>query len=230
MYKELKLKIIQLFGPVEEEAFERAAALVLTSKPSALAKKITELLCTCDKPLENCCAAATVSALWKRQLPQQVRTAVAGMSLKENFENVLQKADDAYASLKEPARAVNYVAAAVQPAPLAGAAAAAQPDDQPAEVAAFGRARRGGQGRGQGRGQSRGRGGGQQRQGQRPGQQQQQPQQQQAGRGRAKRHPDNPPENSCKIHWQWGRSAYFCADIDNCPWANVIAPQRPNYN
>ena len=97
VYKELKLKIIQLFGPVEEEAFERAAALVLTSKPSALAKKITELLCTCDKPLENCCAAATVSALWKRQLPQQVRTAVAGMSLKENFENVLQKADDAYA-------------------------------------------------------------------------------------------------------------------------------------
>ena len=50
VYRQLKVKTIDLFAPKEEDAFEKAAQLTLTSKPSALAKQLVELLCECDPP------------------------------------------------------------------------------------------------------------------------------------------------------------------------------------
>ena len=206
IYKVLKTKILGLFGPKEGERFEEAAQLTLAAfkKPSALAKRMTELLCQCDTPLENCCSAETVSALWRRQLPQQVRSAIAGMSLKTSYETVLQKADDVYASLAAPAAAVSAVAMP------------AEDEQEDLEVAAFGRPnrgqQRGGRSRGRSRGQSRG---GQQRGAPRGGGAS-------AGqvqtRNRDTRHPDGPPESACRNHWKFGRSAYFCNSPDTCPW------------
>ena len=47
-------------------------------------------------------------------------------------------------------------------------------------------------------------------------------------KGRGDRHEDGPPEEACSMHWQWGRSAYFCKRPkgDNaCPWRDhTIAP------
>ena len=40
--------------------------------------------------------------LWRRQLPQQVRSRIAGMSLASNYDEILQLADDVFAALKAP--------------------------------------------------------------------------------------------------------------------------------
>ena len=96
IYKQLKLRLLHLFGPAQEDAFEEASNLVLTGKPSALAKRIIVLICDKPKPLEGCCCAKTVAALWKRQLPPLVRAAIAGMDMAGDLEGVLKKADDTY--------------------------------------------------------------------------------------------------------------------------------------
>ena len=211
IYKILKTKVLNLFGPKEGERFEEAAQLNLAAfkKPSALAKRMTELLCECDTPLEACCSAETVSALWRRQLPQQVRSAIAGTSLKTSYDDVLQKADDVYASLGASGAPVSAVGNS--------------PDEEDVEVAAFGRPNRGQQ-RGRPRGRSRGgyrggqRGGAHaQAQGQGQGQGQGQSNQ------RGKRHADQPPESACRNHWKFGRAAYFCNSPETCPWASEKA-------
>ena len=184
----------------------------MTHKPSALAKQLIEDLCECDPPLQ-CCAGKTVSAMWRDRLPQVVKTAVAGMSLKTDLETVLQKADDAYESLGTAGAAT---VAAVEEG------AQADKDD---EVAAISRSNRGrgynnNRGNNTNRGQSRGRGPGRGQRGSwgansrttsnRP----------------QDRHPDGPPENACRHHWRWGRSAYHCAQPESCPWKDQCAPKR----
>ena len=110
IYKQLKYRLLELFGPKQEDAYEEAANLVLTGKPSALAKRIMVLICDKKKPLEGCCCAKVVSALWKKQLPAVVRAAVAGMDLAADMDTVLRKADDVFASQTTSA-AVSAVAA-----------------------------------------------------------------------------------------------------------------------
>ena len=109
IYKQLKLRLLHLFGPKTEDAFEEACSLVLTGKPSALAKRLIVLLCECKKPLDGCCCAKVVEALWKRQLPAIVRAGVAGRSLGKELEKVLDKADDIYASQAARSGAVSAV-------------------------------------------------------------------------------------------------------------------------
>merc|ERR1711923_191241 len=93
-----------LFGPKEEESYEKALLMGLTTKPSALLKNLADELCDCSKKLEKCCSAKTVSAMWRRQLPQPVRSAIAGISLRsqEGYKNAMTKADDTFATLKAP--------------------------------------------------------------------------------------------------------------------------------
>ena len=199
IYLVLKKKILKLFGKAEGENYEVAAGLLLTDKPSTLAKRQAELLCKCNPPLQ-CCAAETVAGLWKKQLPTQVKASIAGKSLKDDFEGTLQHADEVYASL------TTTQVSAVETA-------------ETAEVAAFGarggrargynnRARGGGRAGQRGQGHSRGRGRGQHHA--------------QGGQGQpndpATRHPDGPPENACSQHWRWGRGAWFCKDEERCPW------------
>ena len=227
IYKQIKVKTIELFAPREEDAFERAAALEMTAKPSALAKAITEILCECDPPLTGCCQAKTVAALWKRKLPQQIKTRIAGMSLAQDYANVLKLADDVFATLQRPGSvaAVSHR----QPSPAQPAAEPQLEELEDQEVAAYGHGRggaqRGAQGRGAQRGGQRGRrpgrggfgGRGHQRGGQGQGGRGQSQQ-----RGRGDRHPDGPPETACKMHWRFGRSAYYCTQEDSCPWALSI--------
>ena len=42
----------------------------------------------------------------------------------------------------------------------------------------------------------------------------------QQARGRGKRHADNPPQGSCRQHWRFGKSAYYCRGTESspCPW------------
>ena len=42
----------------------------------------------------------------------------------------------------------------------------------------------------------------------------------QQARGRGQRHADNPPQSSCRQHWRFGKSAYYCRGTESspCPW------------
>ena len=129
-YLTLKTRLLTMFDKPKEENFEKAVQLVLTDgmKPSTLCKQIIDLLCECDKPLEKCCSEGTVTALWKRQLPPQVRAAVAGRSLKSSLEAVCKDADSVYATL-------NISSGSLRPPPAIAAAGVASFDtsaDEPA--------------------------------------------------------------------------------------------------
>merc|ERR1711951_214979 len=105
-----------LFGPREEESYEKALQMGLTSKPSALLKNLADELCDCSKKLEKCCSAKTVSAMWKKQLPQPVRSAVAGRSLAApgELKEIMKRADDTFASLSAAAQ-VSAISAPLAP-------------------------------------------------------------------------------------------------------------------
>ena len=217
VYKVLKDKILALFGPKEGDKYEKALQLQLNGKPSALAKQLAELLCKCDPPLseQNCCAVDTVTAMWRRALPQVVRSAVAGRSLKgTNFDQVLQTADDVYASIAPGAAAA--VAAVAIPAEAEAS------DDQVAAIRRAGRARP--RGFHQSRGAPRGRG--QARGTSRPPRWSTTPPA--SSPTVTPRHPDNPPEGSCPNHWKHGRGTFNCTfGWETCPWKHILAP-RPN--
>ena len=45
-------------------------------------------------------------------------------------------------------------------------------------------------------------------------------------RWKGPRHPDNPPFNSCRKHWDWGKSARFCLEPGTCPWKKFFLPRN----
>ena len=128
------------------------------------------------------------------------------MSLRDNYDNVLDLADNVYAAQRKPAA-------------VAAAKVVEEDDTEVDDVAAVGRGRaqRGRRPyRGRGRGQSRGRGqgnpGGTSHQ--QPQQQQQQQQQQQKSGG---------GNDLCYVHRKFGSNAYFCDKPSSCPMNNITA-------
>ena len=213
IYKVLKTKILKLFGKREGENYDEACAMLLTSemKPSALCKRLTETLCKCSPQLQ-CCVADVVASLWKKQLPPTVRANIAGRSLRDDFDGTLTQADDVYASLRTQQ-----------------VAAAAVTDEADQEIAALHRGgagsqrARGNRGnynynyRGGGAGRGRGWNGRGNSRGGRAGHQ-----------GQARRDGEQPPEGVCGRHKRWGKQAWFCSNISQCPWKDftVQPPQE----
>ena len=163
----------------------------------------------------NC--LAIISALWRRQLPAQVRSGIAKYKLTpQNFDTVLQEADDIFdSSGHTPA--------------VAAVGAPSLDETQPglsypvAEVAAIrgrggGSNRRGGRGRG---GRGRGNRGGQSGQSQQPAAPSSGP------KHKGPKHPDLPPGDwsGCGVHYKYGKNAHFCAEPASCPWKNVYKPR-----
>ena len=91
-YKEAKDQLLEQYGPKEGYNFRLAMGLMLVTTPSALARKIVDLICTHKrKPMEACCCKETVSGIWTAKLPENVRTAIANESLGwGNLPKVLQ--------------------------------------------------------------------------------------------------------------------------------------------
>ena len=218
-YKDAKDRLFTLFGPKEADAFAKAAALVMTGKPSQLAKRLVDLLCKCQPPLKDgCCAVLTVAGLWTSRLPDVVKAHVAGKSLAgDHFETTLAIADAVYSSVCQPTNTLAALGAAAAPSQT--------PNDQ--TMAAFGRGS-GGRGNGRGRGNRGGRGRGSDS----------------SGRGGSststntsstgsntpavwgKKHADNPPDGVCQQHHRFGKIAHFCRNTFTCPWKNHI--NQPN--
>ena len=72
-YRDCKRELMRIFGPQEHDAYEKAAALTRTGKPSQLAKKLAALLCNCrPKPLqEGCCAIAALVECGEPNYPKK---------------------------------------------------------------------------------------------------------------------------------------------------------------
>ena len=198
IYKEVKLKIVKLFGKKEGELFQEAKQLMMTGKPSALAKTLVDKLCKCNSA--TCCSTETISGLWKDQLPSQVKASIAGLTIRDNFEEIIARADKVRASLGGAPK-VSAVAA-----PGAG---------EEEEVTAV----RPGPQHQRGRGQQRGRGNqrAQGRGGRGWG----------AGRGQQPQHNDNVPDTACKMHKMWGKGTWYCTQPWSCPWKDITTTPPP---
>ena len=206
-YFQLKKAIIKQFGPKKADGFDKAIARVMTSTPSHLGRQIMSDICPGRQPLSGCHGADTVLGIWRRSLPQVVRNQIADMDFnKDTFLAVFDKADNVWAS--------NKASTSVVSALTKSTATSSDP-----EVAAISNKKnknnkpnRGGSGSGGGGAQSGNQGGGQA-----------------AKPNRGPRHPDNPPQGSCGLHWKFGKAAWTCADRHNCPWRNYESP-RPRHN
>ena len=221
-YYDIKQAIIKIFGKKPQDGIDKALTRTLTNRPSHLAKQIIDDICKC-RPALNCpCCANQVFGLLRRQLPTAVRNSIAGQPFnKSTYQEVLDEADEVYYSNKD------------QPAVAAVQAQASQSEKSEIaalreEVAALRNFRKsqGGQGQGgqsRGGGQSNGRGQGQAGQGRGGGAGR-------GGRGRGPRHSDNPPPQSCKVHWLHGKNSWHCAAPQTCPWANFTVPKPTGNN
>ena len=221
-YLQLKTEVLRIFGPKPEDSIERALNRVLVGKPSQLARALVSDICKQNPKLECPCCPAVVGTLWKRQLSSAVRAGIAHSKFnKENFNEIVQLADDIHADTA-PASAAASVAAVRQN--LDETQPAIPYPTQVAAVRGGGnfRGNRGGNsgGRGQSRGGGNNRGGGGASGG--------------SGRGggngsrfRGTKHPDLPQGEwkGCAMHFRWGRGAFFCAQPSTCPWRDITTPK-----
>ena len=174
-YYDLKKRILDLYGPQIEDAYDKACGMFLTDKPSQLAKRLISTLCPKHPDLKDCCVEGVISRMWRKQLPTHVKAAVAGLRLGDGqLDTTLRLADAVYASLAPPTATAAAVAAVTPKPQTTAPAQPAQPTpattndletsaDTPAlDVAAAFRGARQQRGRGtyrpQARGQPRGRG------------------------------------------------------------------------
>ena len=166
--------------------------------------------------MDKCCSEKIISSMWRKQLPDHVKAAVAGCRLGGgHLETTLRLADAVATAVPSQSATptVAAVAAPLPPVPVPPAPAIQELDtsaDAPAlqQVAAYTP---------------------------KPVQPRaQQPVQplthvSQPPPQRGPRHPDGPPPNSCHMHWKYGRSAQFCRAQLTCPWRHIIAPPPPPY-
>ena len=206
-YKQLKNKILKIFGQRPEARMERALSRTLTGRPSDLARQLVNDICLND--FDCRCCPDMILALWKRHLPGTVRAGIAHCKFnKDTFDEVIQLADDIFASN----------------APSASVAAVSLNETQPAlpyptpEVAAVNRGGRGGRSRGS-RGGRGNRGGGRGASSAPSG-------------NRGSKHPDLPAGewSGCSMHFKWGKSAHFCSEPATCPWKDIFTPKPAKKN
>ena len=224
-YKVVKVRLLDIYGPKEEEDIELATSLVLTSTPSQLARRIVDLVCEGTPKLEGCHCPKLVLWLWKKRLPEQVKAGIADMSFKNGgFEATIKHADAIYNTL-----GINMATAKVASASLNTNETADDP-----QLAAYTRGR-GNRGRGNAynnrgkhnQGQGRGNRGGSSAYASRG-----------ASNGNAQNTPnptskkgtksaDNPPDSCCYNHWVYGKQAWNCLNPTSCPWKDYYTP-RPS--
>ena len=253
-YKKLKKEIYKIFGPKDESHFNRAMSRVLTGLPSQLARQLVGDLCPDE--LVGCHCSRFIVGLWKKQLPANVRSGIAGMKFNaENFENICTHADDIFTSNPRPSGvAVAAITSEETPrfemvpvdpyVPPHNRTFYDPPDPEVAALrGAYGRGRGGGSGRGApnnrggrgnfrgsnrggGRGSNRGSSGGGGNGGNGGGNS--------SGSGgrhaptrwpNVTRHADQPPVQSCRKHWQFGKTAHWCEEPASCPWKDFFTPK-----
>ena len=64
IYYDVKQELLSLYGPKEEDAYQKAKSLKLTTTPSALGKKLVHAVCPGAKPFDTCHCARMVYGFW----------------------------------------------------------------------------------------------------------------------------------------------------------------------
>ena len=212
------MKLLKLHGPKKDADYRKAQNVVMLNTPSETAIMIRDLICKKKPKLTECCCGVAVETRWLDVLPRQLRTAVANLSLADDWDNTCDTADRIWASLKA-ASGDSVAALQMDDDPPAGAesVAAVKTQKRPQTGQSSGNPR--GRGHGRGQGQSfRGR-----------------------GRGARNRppppnpddrstwgdpHEDGPPPDACMNHYRHGRSAYCCRAKSTCSWRHISAPPK----
>ena len=208
IYLRVKNDLLRIYAPKPHDAYRKALTRTMVGLPSQLGNQIINDICKKAVKLGGCCCSAAAFALWSIQLPVNIRAHISNSPFtKDTYKNVFQEADQVYLSSAQ----VNVAALAALDETLP----AFSEQNQPQQVAAFGKPARGGSGRGGGRGQRGQRGGG--GRGGRGGKPQ--------GQSRGPRHSSNPPESCCDRHYRHGDGAWFCLAPSTCPWANKVTPK-----
>ena len=223
IYQKIKKELIRIYAPKPKDSYCKALTRTMVGLPSQLGNQLVNDVCKKGLKLEGCCCAAAVEALWHLQLPVNIRAHVSNMEFTcATYKQVFEAADKIFQSSKQISLAAMQVAAVTTD--LDETQAAFNPENQPSQLAAFGRgggrANRGGRGgrnnngsnnqNGSGRGGRNNRGGG-------------------SGRGGAqtrKRHTSNPPESCCDRHYTHGAGAWYCLAPTTCPWADKCTPKQ----
>ena len=206
-YYTLKTAMVKQFGPKKADNFDKAIGRVMTGTPSQLGRQILNDICPGARPLQGCHCASIVLGIWRRSLPNVVRNQIADMEFDAaNYIAVFDRADSVWSSNQASTTVV---------------AALAKSDPEVAAASARGGRGRGGRGNGRGRG-GRGGGRGTGRGGSQGGGSQGQDR-------RGPRHPDQPPQEACDVHWRFGKGAWHCADRHACPWRDYESP-KPRHN
>ena len=219
-----------MYGPRDEDIFEKAIALRLTSTPSALGKKLVHLICPGAKPFTNCHCAKIVYGFWRSQMTPQIKSHLARQQFTaETYADIFKTADEVWRANGGTAKPPLAVVAAVTDS--------SEPSSSPQVSAVRG------SGRGAGRGQRpfRGRGRGSGRGGQNStgrgaynnnSNQSQNASDSSSSSSNPKPHQKGPraspdvPDNACSRHWKDGKAATYCSDPLNCSWVNFIAPRK----
>ena len=132
IYKTMKARLTQQFGPRPADRFYQAENLPRTGKPSQHAKALINILCP-KHPEVDCCLEGTISGLWRKQLPEPVKFAVAGHELGGGkLEVTLQIADAAYDTWMASQSGQHGVAASALPQQRPAPAPAGHNDTLPA--------------------------------------------------------------------------------------------------
>ena len=220
IYFRLKNELLDLFGKKPEDDFTRAKNRRLTGKPSQLGKLLIEDICKKEKKLQGCCCANTVWAMFRDELPVVIRNHISEMTFSHStYKSIFAKADQVWASNQAPEPHPRPTVAAVT------SEQAGQPESP--EVAAIGRGR--GSGRGQRRGgRQAGRGGGRGGTNPTPPPNASNTSATTSAKPKGTRHPTakGKDESLCKIHFNWGVNATYCAAPWKCPMKDTWkAPQ-----
>ena len=202
IYKQVKLELLRIHAPKQEDNFKKALQRVLVGLPSQLGQTLIADICDKPKKLEGCCCAKAVYSLWCLQLPLTVRTHVSTMPFNSaTYRDVFKQADTIFLSTK-----------VTEVSPAVAAVSGPHPVDKP-QVAATQSGKGGGGGNNKGQGKNNknknNRGSG-------------------SGKSRI-RHASNPSESCCDNHYRWSSDAWFCLDPTSCPMADKCKP-RPTKN
>ena len=198
-YWDLKQEILKIYKPKPHDAIDKALSRTLTTRPSALGKQLIDDVCKCRPVLKSQCCADIVFGLFRRQLPIPVRNQIANKSFtKDTYKDIFDHADEVFISNKSD---------------NAPAVAAVSADQEP-EVAAI--SRRGGipnQNRNSNGGGNSSNSSSKNKNNRYQNSSKNQNQGQGQPDSRGPRHPDGPPPQSCRVHWQHGKSAFYSRNI-----------------
>ena len=211
IYLKIKRELIRIYAPKPADLYKKALTRQMVGLPSQLGNQIVSDICKKSSKLEGCCCAGATMALWSLQLPANIRAHISGKEFTHaTYKEVFEAADQAYLSGRQV-----QMAAVAQP--LDETLPAFTTQNQPSQVAAFGKPPKKNSGGGGGSNGSRG------------GRKKNKGQGNRNQRSRGQKHssvPDSQAEKMCDRHFRHGSDAWYCVAPQSCPWKDKITPRQ----